>query len=136
MGLKEIGKVSRTGHPLWWTAYTAVGLTIGLVSCSGASQHSATPDYRINLERKIALLEQRKTALQDINDIKRLQRAYGYYLDAAMWDQVADLFAENGTVEFGLDGVYGGKERVRQYFYALGGGKTGLSPGQVSETFS
>jgi hypothetical protein len=135
MGLKVIGKVPRTGHLLWWTACTVVGLTIGLVSCSGASQHSAAPDYRINLERKIALLEQRKTALQDINDIKRLQRAYGYYLDAAMWDQVTDLFAENGTVEFGLDGVYRGKERVRQYFYALGGGKTGLSPGQVSESF-
>ena len=53
-----------------------------------------------------------------------------------MWDQVTDLFAENGTVEFGLDGVYRGKERVRQYFYALGGGGAGGSrPGQVSENF-
>src|ERR1700731_944560 len=104
MGSNEIGKAPRTGHLFWWTAYTVVGLTIGPNSCSGASQHPVTPDYRINLERKIALLEQRKTALQDINDIKRLQRAYGYYLDAAMWDQVTDLFAENGTVEFGLDG--------------------------------
>jgi hypothetical protein len=134
MGSKAIEGAPRTRHLVWRTAY-AVGLTIGLASCSGASQHSATPDYRLNLERKIGLLEQRRAALQDINDIKRLQRAYGYYVDAGLWDQVADLFAENGTVEFGLDGVYRGKGRVRQYFYALGGGKTGLSPGQVSENF-
>ncbi|HEY0342892.1 MAG TPA: nuclear transport factor 2 family protein, partial [Steroidobacteraceae bacterium] len=135
MRSKAVARAPRARHPYWPTAYAIAVLTTGLAGCSGASQHPATPDYRLNLERKIALLEQRKTALQDVNDIKRLQRAYGYYVDAGMWDQVADLFAENGTVEFALDGVYRGKARVRQYFYALGGGKTGLSPGQVSENF-
>ena len=133
MGSEQIEGASGTARTPQWGAYLAVGLAVALVGCSGAGPHPGAQDYRPDLQRKLALLEQRRTALQDINDIKRLQRAYGYYVDAAMWDQVADLFAENGTVEFGLDGVYRGKKRVRQYFSALGGGKTGLSQGQVSE---
>jgi hypothetical protein len=133
MGSERIERTPGTAGTPRWATYLAVGLTIGLASCSGAGRHSAAQDDRPDLQRKLALLEQRQTALQDINDIKRLQRAYGYYVDAAMWDQVADLFASDGTVEFGLDGVYRGKKRVRQYFYALGAGKTGLSQGQVSE---
>jgi SnoaL-like domain len=121
--------------PRWRKAYLAVAIGAGLAGCNGASVGSAPAGDQTELKRLVASLEQRKTALQDVNDIKRLQAAYGYYVDAAMWDQVADLFAENGTLEYGLDGVYRGKSRVREYFYALGGGKSGLSPGQVSEHF-
>ena len=78
-------------------------------------------------------LQLRAAALRDINDIKRLQRAYGYYSDLGQWDQVAKLFSRNATLEIGLDGVYRGQERVRQYFLAVGGGHTGLAPGQVNQ---
>ena len=81
----------------------------------------------------IAALEQRKSLIQDANDIKRLQRAYGYYVDEALWDEVADLFADNGSIEIALDGVYVGKQRVREYLYALGGGRSGLSEGELNE---
>ena len=89
-----------------------------------------TPDA---LARQIAALEVRKERIEDSNDIKRLQRAYGYYVEHAMWDEVADLFADDGSAEFGLDGVYIGKERIREYLYALGNGRAGLAEGELNE---
>ncbi len=46
--------------------------------------------------------------------------AYGYYLDEALWDELADLFTEDATIEYGRDGLYRGKDRIREYLYALG----------------
>src|SRR5580693_5767465 len=86
-----------------------------------------------SLGQTVAALQARATALKDINDIKRLQRAYGYYIDVGRWDQVAGLFARNATLEIGLDGVYRGQARIEQYFMAVGGGHTGLAPGQVNQ---
>ncbi len=85
------------------------------------------------LQSKIAALEQRKTRVQDSNDIKRLQAAYGYYIDRGLWDQAADLFADDGTIEMARDGVYVGKARVRAYLYALGGGREGFGEGKLDE---
>ncbi len=36
-------------------------------------------------------------------------------------------------LEIGLDGVFRGQDRVRQYFRAVGGGHAGLAPGQVNQ---
>jgi hypothetical protein len=85
------------------------------------------------LAARVDSLEQRKTRIEDVNAIERLQAAYGYYVDRALWDEVANLFADDGTIEIGLDGVYVGKARVREYLYALGGGRQGLADGELSE---
>jgi SnoaL-like domain len=85
------------------------------------------------LGQQVAVLEQRKSRLEDINAIERLQGAYGYYVDEGLWDEVANLFADDGTLEIGLDGVYVGKARVREYLYALGGGRQGLAEGALNE---
>ncbi len=53
-------------------------------------------------------------------DVENLQRIYGYYIDRAMWDQAADLFAEDATFETGQQGVYVGKKRVREYLGTQG----------------
>lgn len=110
----------------------AAGLAIGLTACA---MKASTPQTErlTQLQSTVASLEQRKSLLEDVNAIKRLQRAYGYYFDEALWDEVADLFAAEGSIEIGLDGVYRGKKRVREYLYALGGGKAGLSAGQLHE---
>src|ERR1700761_6274659 len=113
-----------------WVSACAVLLSSGCMS-------SAAPELEVGVARPVlqtvAGLEARVTALQDINDIKRLQRAYGYYLDAGQWDQVAQLFSRDATLEIGLDGVYRGQARVRDYFRAIGGGHLGLAPGQVNQ---
>ena len=58
--------------------------------------------------------------LEAHSEVEKLQRIFGYYIDKNLWAQAADLFADNGTVEFGGDGVYVGKGRILQYFNALG----------------
>lgn len=69
----------------------------------------------------------------DSNAIKRLQRAYGYYVEEALWDEVVNLFSDNATLEMARDGVYIGKERIRAYFYALNDDQQGLHTGQLNE---
>src|SRR5688572_24865536 len=103
-----------------------------LVSCAATSD-APEQDALAELQGTLDTLEQRKSRLEDINAIKRLQRSFGYYMDEALWDEVANLFSANGSIEMGLDGVYRGKNRVREYLYALGGGKAGLSSGQLNE---
>jgi hypothetical protein len=85
------------------------------------------------LAAQVESLERRKKLVEDVNAIERLQHAYGYYVDRALWDEVANLFADDGTIEIGLDGVYVGKARVREYLYALGGGREGLRDGELNE---
>jgi hypothetical protein len=85
------------------------------------------------LSAQVTVLEQRKSLLEDANAVERLQHAYGYYVDRGLWDEVANLFANDGTLEVGLDGVYVGKARVREYLYALGGGRQGLAEGELNE---
>jgi hypothetical protein len=57
---------------------------------------------------------------RDAQEIENLQRIYGYYYDRAHWDQMADLFAADGTIEFAQQGVYAGRKRVRQFLGTLG----------------
>jgi hypothetical protein len=116
-------------------AAACVAICAGLLAgCEGTPKASADQMQRISaLEAQISSLEREAARVQDVSDIKRLQRAYGYYVDAAAWDQVADLFADDGSIEIGLDGVYVGKDRVRQYLHTLGGGRVGLQQGQLNE---
>ena len=45
------------------------------------------------------------------------------------------LFSENAILEYARDGVYTGKEKIKEYFYVLGGNKPGLREGQLNEHF-
>ncbi len=85
------------------------------------------------LRTELAAIAHRLELVEDANDIKRLQRAYGYYLDHGRWADLADLFSDDATLEIGLDGVFRGRERIGAYFAALGRGGDGLAPGQLNE---
>ena len=105
-------------------------------SCSDSGSDNAADAAVIQaLEGRVAELRSRAQHLRDGNDIKRLQRAYGYYLDEALWDEMVDLFTDDATVEYGRDGLYRGKDRIREYLYRLGGNHVGLNAGQLNEHF-
>jgi len=82
---------------------------------------------------EIDALTHRVEKLEGVRSIKNLQRAFGYYVDRGLWGEAADLFAEDGTIEIGLDGVYQGKARIREYLKRLHGGQEGLIYGQLNE---
>jgi len=110
----------------------ATGVAAAVAACGGNTTASSRSDGVSALEHEVSQLEAQAVRLEDVRDIERLQRAYGYYLDAAQWDQIADLFADDGSIEMGLDGLYKGKERVRQYLHALGHGRVGLARGELN----
>jgi hypothetical protein len=65
--------------------------------------------------------------------VERLQRAYGYYIDKGLWSAAADLFADDGTWEYGQGGVYRGPARIAA---ALGlRGPEGLAHGDLNTNF-
>jgi len=106
-----------------------LGVLTGAAPMAAGAESTTLP-----LPQRVAALQERALALRDINDIKRLQRAYGYYSDSGQWDQVAKLFSRQATLEIGLDGVYRGQARIRQYLLAVAGGRTGVIPGQVNQS--
>jgi hypothetical protein len=110
-----------------------IGVSAALlaVACVGSAPETASSPEA----QALAQVEADADRIADANAIKRLQRAYGYYVDQAKWDDVANLFTKAGTIEIAKDGVYVGQERVRAYLYALGGGKVGLSEGRLNEHF-
>lgn len=76
----------------------------------------------MSTEAKLEALEKRMNELehalgieQDVNAIRRVQYAYGFFIDKSQYDEVVDLFAEDGEVWF-LGGVYKGKAGVRRLY--------------------
>ncbi|MEJ0008514.1 MAG: nuclear transport factor 2 family protein [Steroidobacteraceae bacterium] len=72
------------------------------------------------LATRLAVLKHRITLLDDAQQIQNLQRIYGFYIDRALWDQAADLFAPDATIESGQQGVYVGKRHVRLFLGLAG----------------
>ncbi len=98
---------------------TLSGAEIWTISDPDAADAGCAHPSAATAQAAAALLH-RATLLRDAQQIENLQRIYGYYLDRAMWDQVADLFADDGTIEMGQRGVYVGKRRVREFLDLLG----------------
>ncbi|MBN1238622.1 MAG: nuclear transport factor 2 family protein [Gammaproteobacteria bacterium] len=91
---------------------------LGLLAGGGAlAQDDADRLERLTaLEARLASLEQEIRLLEDTKAIKRLQRAYGYYLDEGLTDEIAPLFAADATVEIGQSGVYVGRDSIAAYY--------------------
>jgi hypothetical protein len=80
----------------------------------------------VSLEEELAALRAEVAELRAIARasaahiaISNLQGAYGYYVDKGLWDEAADLFADDGTLEIAGRGIYIGRERVREYLHHL-----------------
>lgn len=67
------------------------------------------------LLRRIDVLEHSLGIQQDIHDVRRLQYAYGYFIDKSQYNEVVDLFSDLGEVWF-LGGIYKGKEGIRRLY--------------------
>lgn len=96
---------------------------------------NALADETAALRMRLDSLRARAQRIRDSNDIKRLQRTYGYYVDEALWDELVALLSDDATIEYARDGVYRGKARIREYLDRLNGGQQGLKTGQLNEHF-
>lgn len=116
----------------------------GICDAAAAAQASVEPrapaaqdttERLAALRPRLAAVESRATRVGDINDIENLQGSYGYYTDKMLWDEVVDLFADDGTLEIGPSGVYVGKDSIRRYLLSLSDGKQGPIEGVLYDHF-
>lgn len=67
------------------------------------------------LRAEVAALRNSVTRLDDIHAVRTLHFKYGYYIDMCLYEQAADLFAEDGTMTI-LNGIWRGKASVRRCY--------------------
>jgi hypothetical protein len=93
---------------------------------------SATSCSNAALENKVEELSNRLGILEDTQAIRNLHYAYGYYIDKCLYEDVVDLFADDGEVRF-AGGIYKGKNEGvhRLYVDNFLMGFTGGKPGPV-----
>lgn len=60
-------------------------------------------------------VERRLGALEDVNAIRHLHHAYGYYIDKCLYDEVVELFSDTSRITF-LNGVYIGRAGARRLY--------------------
>jgi hypothetical protein len=76
------------------------------------------------LEKRVDELADRLGRAEDELAIRRLQRAYGYFMDKCMYEEVVALFSERGETYF-LGGVFKGKAGVRRLYCGRLGARFG-----------
>jgi len=87
-----------------------VGVTVPEAAVASLMREPGTgPDAS-----RFASVNLRAAVLRDETEVQNLQHAFGYYLDRKLWDDVADLFADGGSLEFARRGTYVGRERIRR----------------------
>lgn len=69
----------------------------------------------VGLKARVDALARRVDTLEDVNDIRKLHYAYGYYIDVCQYDEVVQLFARDGEVVF-LSGLYRGHEGIARLY--------------------
>jgi hypothetical protein len=98
------------------------GIAPLLVPAPASAQ--ATPEARL------AAYRERVARLEDQDAVENLQATFGFYFDKGLWNEAADLFARNGTFEYGLSGVYVGQAHVRRALLLFG--PEGLATGYLN----
>lgn len=76
-------------------------------------------------------LEQRIMVMNEEDQVRNLQNAYGYYVDRKMWDDVTDLFTADGVLEIANVGIYEGPDGVRRALERMG--PAGLQHGELND---
>src|SRR5215471_8081343 len=106
--------------------FAAIAALVAGALSLGARQ----PAAQARLEARTARLQAHIQNLESVRAVKRLQYAYGHYVELGLWNDFADLFAEDAVTNY-QQGVRG-KEAIRRLFYdQVGQGKLGLAEGRI-----
>jgi len=106
----------------------ALGLSLGLALCGiGFAKDQAA--RLAALKARLKAMTEETATVEAITKVQRLGRAFGYYTDKGYFGEAADLFTDDGTFQWGVDGVYKGKARIRELLTRHGGGSLKDGPG-------
>jgi hypothetical protein len=98
---------------MWKVPFHFTGDHVG-VTIPASALTTPAPSSKTAPAAHLANLTARLERMSDENAVSNLQHSYGYYMDRHHWDDVADLFTEDGTWESGQRGVYAGKAQIRK----------------------
>ena len=125
---------TKDGAPFEFDDSRAGGLDFRLKAEATEQVRSAVSGFRLKadtttaavagLGKRLADLAARAQRLSDEIEVTNLQHTYGYYVDRRMWRDAAELFASDGTMEIGLQGVYVGRASIRRGMNAVAGENT------------
>ncbi len=103
-----------------------------LAACHGAPASESTTT--VELQSRVRHLAAEVQAAEDLRAIKKLQRAYGYYLDKGMWEDLSQLFTTDAVANYPA-GIYVGKESIRKHLFlnvgAVKMGEVGLGENRL-----
>ncbi|MDT8398347.1 MAG: nuclear transport factor 2 family protein [Pseudomonadales bacterium] len=74
----------------------------------------AIPDSLAALDATLDKLDKRVALLEDADAVEYVHTVYGYYLARNQWDELTGIFAEDGTIEIAMRGIYQGKAGIRR----------------------
>jgi hypothetical protein len=111
--------------PHYTAASVASSITGAAIRADAATASLASLANRANQ------LAVRAARLNDQAAVTNVLDTYGYAMDRKQWDQAAGLFASDGTMELGLQGVYVGKASIRRGLNRFG--PQGLRQGEVND---
>jgi len=98
-----------------------IALAAAVLGAGLAGQAAAASSPTVaKLEARLAEYRHRVELLKDKDAVENLQAAYGFYFDKSLWRDVSDLFADDGTFEYGQRGVYVGKAHIRRALLLFG----------------
>ena len=77
-------------RPSTGSGRTGFGILIALLLAPAATAQTT--------EQKLDALEARIERLEDLIQIERVQRTYGYFVDKGQWTQLSELFTDDATL--------------------------------------
>jgi hypothetical protein len=109
-------------------ALLALNLMLGLSLCSASFARDEAARLAA-LKSRVQAMAQETACVEAITKIQTLGRAFGYYTDKGYFGEAADLFTEEGSFQWGVDGIYRGKAHIRELLTRHGGGSMTDGPG-------
>src|SRR5882757_9540000 len=94
--------------------------TVTAVICSLGGLRASAAIPTVDLQPRLDRLEAEVAAGEDLRAIKKLQRAYGYYLDKGMWEDLSVLFTDDAVANYPA-GVFVGRASIGKHMYLHGG---------------
>jgi hypothetical protein len=103
---------------------------IGVLVVGAISLGAREPDALAALDARATRLQARIEQIESVRSIKRLQYAYGHYVELGLWNDFADLFTDDAPTSY-QQGVRGREEVRKLFLQQVGQGKLGLAEGRI-----
>src|SRR5690606_36362756 len=106
-------------------------VTAALAGTVLGAAHAQPEDDLAALAARLDALEHGVAGSEAVKAVKRLQHAYGHYLEHGLWNDFADLFTEDAVAYYPV-GTFTGRAAIRGLLFdRIGSGKLGIDEGRL-----